>query len=169
MHPSQYSPPPNHPLPHGYNAPYPPVPMPQPRSNKTAYIILGVVGGLTALGIVAILLFVGYLSSTAQKKVETMETIASRLVVPEDWMVKYSEDPVAEPSCFSIDTACYTLSRVWDTPGYVDSVELESMMNMRFKESSLSESCRSGIEDGFKVDICVFDDNTVRLSIRDSF
>ena len=142
---------------------------PKPRSNKTAYIILGVVGGLTVLAIAAILLFVGYLSSTAHRKVDTMEAMASRLVVPADWTVKYSEDPVAEPSCLSIDTACYTLSRVWNTPGNVDSAELESMMKMEFKPSAMSKSCRSGSEDGFKVDICFFDDDTVRLNIRDSF
>lgn len=169
MHPSQYPPqPPSSPSP-SCPAPYLQPPMPQPRSNKTAYIILGVVGGLTTLTIVAILLFVGYMSSNVQRKVEAMEAIAGRLVVPEEWTIKHSEDPVAEPSCLSIDTACYTLSRVWNTSGYVDSAELENMMNMEFKSSSMSKFCRSGNEDGFKVDICVFDDDTVRLNIRDSF
>lgn len=148
--------------------PYPQQPQ-KPRSNKLAYIILGIVGGLTVLAITAILLFVGYLSSTAHHKVETMEAMADRLIVPADWTVKSSEDPVAEPSCLSIDTACYTLSRVWNTAGDADSTELESMMKMDFKPSSFSKFCRSGNEDGFKVDICVFDDDTVRLNIRDSF
>jgi hypothetical protein len=143
--------------------------MPRPRNNKTAYIILGIVGGLTLLAITAVFLFVGYLSSKADRKVETMESMANRLVVPDDWSLKSSEDPVAEPSCLSIDTACYTLSRVWNTAGNVDSEDLENMMKIEFKPTSMSRFCRSGNEGGFKVDICVYDDDTVRLNIRDSF